>query len=251
MLLINLWMRNDDHKPLQGGGGSKNAGRSINSNGVGFIPTSFRAFSRIVSSGASTVASTVKFAASAIVEREWDSGHDQVQWAGFDRLELEGGISRLVLLLGYRHGFQVWDVEEANNVHNLVSRQEGPVSFLQVLPKPLASKHSEDKFTSSRPMLIICADGCFFRDANSQDRLSKPCNGTIPHGHDLPQGSSVPTALWFYSLRSQSYVHHLKFKSAIHVVRCSSRVVAVLQTAQVSKVISEAFICVCVMWSYG
>lgn len=233
MLLINLWMRNDDHKPLQGGGGSKNAGRSINSNGVGFIPTSFRAFSRIVSSGASTVASTVKSAASAIVEREWDSGHDQVQWAGFDRLELEGGISRLVLLLGYRHGFQVWDVEEANNVHNLVSRQEGPVSFLQVLPKPLASKHSEDKFTSSRPMLIICADGCFFRDANSQDRLSKPCNGTIPHGHDLPQGSSVPTALWFYSLRSQSYVHHLKFKSAIHVVRCSSRVVAVLQTAQI------------------
>lgn len=72
-------MRNDGQKPLQDGGGSKNAGRSINgSAGVGFIPTSFRALSRIVSSGASTVASTVKSAASAIVEREWESGHDQV-----------------------------------------------------------------------------------------------------------------------------------------------------------------------------
>lgn len=165
-----------------------------------------------------------------------------MQWAGFDRLEHAGGISRLVLLLGFRHGFQVWDVEEANNVHNLVSRQDGIVSFLQVLPKPLASKQPGDKFTNSRPMLIICADGCFLGDAKNQDRSSKPCNGTIPHGHDLPQGSSLPTTVWFYSLRSQSYVHHIKFNSAIHVVRCSSRVIAVLQAAQVCNIRFEAVI---------
>lgn len=68
-------MRHDGQKP---GGGSGGGG-----SGGGFIPTSFKALSsylRIVSSGASTVASTVRSAASAasaIVERDSDSFHDQ------------------------------------------------------------------------------------------------------------------------------------------------------------------------------
>lgn len=76
-------MRNDGQKPVPGGGG---AGRNSNGNGGGgFIPSSFKAFSsymRIVSSGASTVASTVKSAASAasaIVDRDSDSSRDQVE----------------------------------------------------------------------------------------------------------------------------------------------------------------------------
>lgn len=81
-------MRNDDQKsPLEGGNGV--LGRSKN----GVFPSSFRALSKIVSSGASTVASTVKSAASAIVERDNDSSHDQVLWAGFDKLESERGNS--------------------------------------------------------------------------------------------------------------------------------------------------------------
>lgn len=77
-------MRNDGQKPVQGGGGSKSAMRGSSTNGSGFIPTSFRTLSnylKIVSSGASTVASTVKSAASAasaIVDREFDSSHEQV-----------------------------------------------------------------------------------------------------------------------------------------------------------------------------
>lgn len=56
--------------------------RNVGNNG--FIPSSIRSFSsylRIVSSGASTVASTVRSAASAastIVDRDSDAGHDQV-----------------------------------------------------------------------------------------------------------------------------------------------------------------------------
>lgn len=67
-------MRNDGQKPQ---GGVPRSGRTN-----GFIPSSFRAISsylRIVSSGASTVASTVRSAASAaIVDRDNDASHDQV-----------------------------------------------------------------------------------------------------------------------------------------------------------------------------
>lgn len=161
----------------------------------------------------------------------------QVHWAVFDKLECEGAINRLVLLLGFRHGFQVWDVEEANNVHNLVSRQDGPVSLLQVLPKPVLSKQSVDKFSGKRPMMIMCADGYFPGEANNQDRLAEPCNGSVQHGHDLSQDGCVPTVLWFYSLRSQSYEHHVNFRNIVYLVRCSSRVIAVLLATQVCRII--------------
>lgn len=222
-------MRHDGQKP---GGGSGGGG-----SGGGFIPTSFKALSsylRIVSSGASTVASTVRSAASAasaIVERDSDSFHDQVHWAGFDNLQCDGHITRQVLLLGFRHGFQVWDVEDVSNVHNLVSRQDGPVAFMQILPKLLASKQHGDKFANNRPLLIICADGCFPGGSSFQECSSR--NGTIHYGHELPNCSGVPTVVCFYSLRSHSYVHQLKFRSVVHLVRCSSRIIAVLQASQI------------------
>ncbi|KAK9268924.1 hypothetical protein L1049_000689 [Liquidambar formosana] len=222
-------MRNDGQKPQ---GGVPRSGRTN-----GFIPSSFRAISsylRIVSSGASTVASNVRSAASAaIVDRDDDASHDQVHWAGFDKLECEGDVIRRVLLLGYRSGFQVWDVEEADNVRDLVSKHDGPVSFMQMLPKPLASKSLGDKFADSRPLLVVCADGSLSGGGNIQDGLATPCNGSIPNGHDPCNGSFVPTVVRFYSLRSQSYVHVLKFRSVVYSVRCSSRVVAISQAAQI------------------
>lgn len=161
----------------------------------------------------------------------------QVHWAGFDKLEGEGDVIRQVLLLGYWSGFQVWDVEEANNVRDLVSKRDGPVSFLQMLPKPIASKRSEDKFADSRPLLVVCADGAVSGDI--QDGLAAPSNASIPHNSD--NGSFVPTVVRFYSLRSQSYVHVLKFRSVVYSVRCSSRIVAVSQAAQVCLFVQICF----------
>ncbi|KAI3456987.1 hypothetical protein Pfo_013650 [Paulownia fortunei] len=231
-------MRNVSQKCGTGGDGGALVPRPGRGNN-GIIPNSLKAFSsylRIVSSGASTVASTVRsaaYAASAIAERDTDSNHDQVSWAGFDKVELEGGVTRQVLLLGYSHGFQVWDVEVADNVHNLVSRHDGPVSFMQMLPKLVASKQSGDKFADSRPLMVICADGSFSGGNNFQEGSGIPCNGSIQQCQGSLNGSYVPTVVWFYSLRSQSYVHLLRFRSAVHLVRCSSRVVAVLQSSQV------------------
>lgn len=157
----------------------------------------------------------------------------KVSWAGFDKLELERGVTRQVLLLGFSYGFQVWDVEVADNVRNLVSRHDGPVSFMKMLPKPMASNQSGDKFADSRPLLIICADGSFSGDINVQEGSVTPCNGSIQQCNGSLNGSYVPTVVWFYSLRSHSYVHLLRFRTVVHLVRCSSRVVAVLQSTQV------------------
>ncbi|XP_049398123.1 autophagy-related protein 18f-like isoform X2 [Solanum stenotomum] len=171
---------NDGEKPKEG----SKSGRSSN----GFIPTSFRVLSRIVSSGASTVASTVRSAASAIMDR--DNDHDQVLWAGFDKLECEGGTSRQILLLGCQYGFQIWDVEDSDNIRNLVS-------------------------------------------SNIREGIGKLHDVTIQQHHDQESTSFDPAIVWFYSLTCHSYVHQLKFRSVVHLVRCSSRVIAILQATQI------------------
>nr|XP_043608830.1 autophagy-related protein 18f [Erigeron canadensis] len=216
-------MRKIDQKQKVGSGG-----------GNGFIPNSFRSISsylRIVSSGASTVASSVRSAASAAIvdrDRDNDAVPDQVLWAGFDKLEREGDLTRRVLLLGYQYGFHVWDVEDANNVRNIVSRYDGAVSYMQILPKSTVSNHSHVDYANERPLLVICAAGSFSAGGNAQIGP-----GITKNGHDQLNGGSVPTVVRFYSLKSQSYVKELKFRSVVHSVRCSSRVVAVLQAAQV------------------
>lgn len=218
-------MRNSDGQKTRGDN-SPRSGRVS-----GFIPSSFRAISsylRIVSSGASTVARSAASVASSIVDRDDDSGHDLVLWAGFDKLEGKGDVNRRVLLLGYRSGFQVWDVEEADDVRDLVSRHDGPVSFMQVLPNPISSTKLEDKFCESRPLLVLCGDSS--GGTNFQDGFTTHHNGNIPNNND---NTFVPTTVRFYSLRSQSYVHVLKFRSAVYSVRCSSRVVAISQAAQI------------------
>lgn len=151
----------------------------------------------------------------------------KVLWAGFDKLEVEGNIARQVLLLGYRSGFQVWDVEEAHNVHDLVSKHDGPVSFLQMLPKPLPAMASGDKFSDSRPLLVVYTDGSRLLDGKSA------CNGSNPNCSGPGNGPHGPSSIQFYSLTSQSYVHILKFRTVIYSVRCSPRVIAISQAAQV------------------
>ncbi|KAK7262650.1 hypothetical protein RJT34_30225 [Clitoria ternatea] len=227
---------------LDGGGSISDNGRTNNNNSSnGFIPSSFRTLSgylRIVSSGASTVArSAAASVASSILDRDDDTDRDQVIWAGFDTLEGQGDVTRKLLLLGYLSGFQVWDVDDSNNVHDLVSRHDGPVSFMQMVPSPIVSKRPEDKFADRRPLLVVCTDGSLDGGVKSQDGLTSgsSCNASTLncHDHDLVNGICLPTTVQFFSMRSQSYVHVLKFISAVYSVRCSSRIVAVSQATQI------------------
>ncbi|KAG6423811.1 hypothetical protein SASPL_114214 [Salvia splendens] len=156
--LFLLGMRNDSQK--SGDGGSVVPRGRVNN---GLLPN-FRTFSsylKIVSSGASTVASTVRSAASAasaIVERDGDTNHDQVE-----------------LLLS----------SELFVKHLSTVMHDGPVSYMQVLPKPLASNQPGDKFADSRPLLVICTDGSFSGDIKVHDgsapgnEMGQQCKGSV------------------------------------------------------------------------
>ncbi|CAA7392137.1 unnamed protein product [Spirodela intermedia] len=209
-------MRNDAPR-IQGGAPRTGKGGGF------FSLRSVSGYLRIVSSGASSVASTVKSAgasvASSIVERE----DDQVQWAGFDKLEAEGGILRQVLLLGYSSGFQVWDVEEADDVHQLVSRHDGPVSFLQMQRRPASAMRYEDRFADAHPLLAIAGDSSLPGGSRNSEHHQKLTDGS-------PAASS---SVHFYSLKAHAYVHSLDFASAVYTIRCSPRVVAVSQANQI------------------
>ncbi|CAN6806883.1 unnamed protein product [Brassica oleracea] len=181
--------------------------------------TSFRALFRVISSGASTVARSAASAASSAVNRDVESLHDQVLWAGFDKLEKEDGDTRRVLLLAFHSGFQIWDVEETDNVHVIVSSHDGQASFMQMLPNPITSEEFDDRFSDSRPLLAVCGDSSW----EEQSVSDSPGSETVV----------VPTNVHVYSLKSQSYVHTLRFRSVIYTVRCSSRIVAVLQASQI------------------
>lgn len=154
-------------------------------------------------------------------------------WAGFDKLECEGGVFRRVLLLGYKSGFQVWDVEDADDVRQLVSRHDGPVLFLQMVKKPVSLKRSGDKFADVRPLLVVAGDSSLSGNNDNYDVGTSPFNGSAGFVQELGNENPVPTFVHFYSLRTHDYVHVLKFRTAVYSVRCSPRVIAVSQAAQV------------------
>uniref|UniRef100_A0A453FPT9 Uncharacterized protein n=1 Tax=Aegilops tauschii subsp. strangulata TaxID=200361 RepID=A0A453FPT9_AEGTS len=201
-----------------------------------FSARSLSSYMRIVSSGASTAASTLRSAGASLVNsiasHDEDAGRDQVQWAGFDKLECGGDVLRQVLLLAYRSGFQVWDVEQADDVRQIESRHDGAVSFIQLLKKPIASKRGEDRFVDARPLLALAGGGTSTGSANGHDANGPGFNGTNGTYHN--SGSEkLPTIVRFYSLKDHGYVHSMKFRSAVYSIRCSPRVVAVSQATQI------------------
>ncbi|GLU07481.1 hypothetical protein SLE2022_244370 [Rubroshorea leprosula] len=204
----------------------------------GLLPNSLRIISsclKTVSANASNVASTVRSAgASVAASISTSEDHkDQVTWAGFDRLELGPSVFKNVLLLGYQNGFQVLDVDDASNFSELVSKRDGPVSFLQFQPFPQDSNGQEGYKTSFPMLLVVSGD-----DTNTPVFSPNPGNlGALARDGrtESHSGNSInsPTAVRFYSLRSHCYVHVLRFRSSVCMVRCSSRVIAVGLSTQI------------------
>lgn len=156
-----------------------------------------------------------------------------MHWAGFNKLELEGGLPRQVLLLGNRYGFQVWDVELSDDVRQLVSRHDGPVSFLQMQKKLIPSKKPEDEFPDVHQLLVVVGDGSVTLNGNNPDGCVSPYNGSM----DLGSDNLLPTYLQFYSSRTHDYVHVLKCRAAVFSVRCSPRVIVVSQATHVGTIL--------------
>lgn len=145
-------------------------------------------------------------------------------WAGFDKLELGPSATRCVLLLGYLKGFQVFDVEDASGLSELVSRRDGPVTFLQMLPAP-AICDITGKYKSVYPILVVVGGSEDTGHGSARYAATEAAFG----GPVEP-----PTAVRFYSMKSNEYVKVIDFKSAVLMVRCSSQVVAIGLEEQVS-----------------
>ena len=139
---------------------------------------------------------------------------------------------RQVLLLAYKSGFQVWDVEHPDDVRQLESRHNCAVSFIQLLMDPFFTIKSEDRFADARPLLALACEGTYTGSGNNHDTNVPIFDGTNGAFHNIGS-ENLPTVIRFYSLRTHEYVHTLRFRSAVYSIRCSPRVVAVSQATQV------------------
>ncbi|CAA7397903.1 unnamed protein product [Spirodela intermedia] len=158
---------------------------------------------------------------------------EQVLWVGFDKIQISSTCFRHALLLGYANGFQVLDVEDASNLHELASKRDGPVTFLQVLPVP-ARSDGTDGFTTSHPLLLLVAG---LETNGSNMAQGSHLSALVRETSNAPQQVdciSTPTVVRFFSSRSHSYVHVLRIRSPVYIARCSPRVVVVALAAQVS-----------------
>ncbi|KAI7738772.1 hypothetical protein M8C21_005970, partial [Ambrosia artemisiifolia] len=144
----------------------------------------------------------------------------QVLWSCFDRLELSPSIVKHVLLLGYSNGFQVLDVDDGSNFNELVSSRDDPVTFLQIQPTPEQTE-ADEGFKESHPLLLVVASEETRLSNNDRDESQ------------MENSMLSPRAVRFYSLRSHSYVHVLRFRSTVYMVRCSPRIVAVGLASQI------------------
>ncbi|RWR76612.1 autophagy-related protein 18h-like protein isoform X1 [Cinnamomum micranthum f. kanehirae] len=197
----------------------------------GFLPNSIRIISsclKTVSTNAGTAVRSAGASVAASIAAVEEDQRDQVLWAGFDKLELGPTTFRHVLLLGYSDGFQVVDIEDASNVRELVSKRDGPVTFLQIQPIP-DKLEGHEGYRESHPLLLVVAgDETNGTSLVQGGHLGVPTSEPQP-GHGVP----TPTAVRFYSLKSDSYVHVLRFRSAVYMIRCSSRIIAVALAAQI------------------
>ncbi|KAL4558811.1 hypothetical protein LXL04_037013 [Taraxacum kok-saghyz] len=195
---------------------------------TGLLPNSLKIISsciKTVSTNASTVVRSAGASVAASIAVSADDQRDQVTWVGFDKLQTGPTSFRHVILLGYETGFQVIDVEDASDFTELVSKRDGPVTFLQLLhipANPDANDKSKFKFLPLHPLLIVVAGDEPTRSALGQTRaiVSHHHSGTTSVG-------SGSTAVRFYSLQSNCYVKVLRFRSTVYMVRCSPLIVAV------------------------
>ncbi|KAG7585576.1 WD40 repeat [Arabidopsis thaliana x Arabidopsis arenosa] len=196
-----------------------NHNQTKNNGTNGFLPNSLKFISTCIR----TASSGVRSASASVAASLSSDSHelkDQVLWSSFDRLHTSESSFKNVLLLGYTNGFQVLDIDDASDVTEFVSRRDDPVTFLQMQPLP-AKCDGVEGFRSSHPILLAVAD-----EAKSSGPIVTGRDGSVRNGYEDPLALS-PTVVRFYSLRSHNYVHVLRFRSTVYMVRCSPRIVAV------------------------
>jgi hypothetical protein len=71
------------------------------------------------------------------VEDDLEEDVDTITFSSFEKLEYKDSTSISCLLLGYHDGFQLWDITNPDNVHEIYSIRDkevfGTISFMHIL----------------------------------------------------------------------------------------------------------------------
>ncbi|CAI0432186.1 unnamed protein product [Linum tenue] len=208
-----------------------NSSKNTTSTSHGFLPNSLKFISSCIKTASSGVRSASTSVAASISLDNLGGDRDQVLWASFDKLQFSPSSFRNVLLLGYSNGFQVIDLEDASGVTELVSRRDDLVTFLRMQPLPAKAEGCEG-YRAAHPLLLVVACDETKSPAiviNGRDELGRDgFNENHAGGFALS-----PTVVRFYSLKSHNYVHVLRFRSPVFMVRCSPQIVAVGLATQI------------------
>eukprot|EP00884_Botryococcus_braunii_P017551 jgi/Botrbrau1/447/Bobra.110_2s0094.2 len=158
---------------------------------------------------------------------------EQIEFAKFAILEdlsVGSGGSRVrsvhhVLLLGYVTGFQVWRIEDGDAPSEILSRREEAVRYLDTIPPATRVDSPTDPFYKARPCLAII-----------------PCEASTGQTPD-----SLDGMVQFYSFKSHTFIHTLRFQTRVLSLRTSNRIIVVAVDAQI--LVHDAVSLECI-WSH-
>lgn len=129
-----------------------------------------------------------------------DEGKDKINSSFFEIVHLPQKGPRLCLFLTYQNGFQVWDVHDNQNVHEILSKREDlAIKSIKFLKSPQDT--SKDRFVGRRPLLAV---------TSLQDLARFPTN--IVKLFSGPKGD---------------YINNLRFRSEVFSVQSTLSVFAV------------------------
>ncbi|KAK9845302.1 hypothetical protein WJX81_002840 [Elliptochloris bilobata] len=168
-----------------------------------------------------------------------DSDKERVDFVAFSTLEYRACtecpqsavVARRVLLLGYATGFQVWDLEENRSIPELVSRRDGPVRFLEMVPEPDEPDAPKAPLYGARPLLAVVPGDAPARAASPP---AQPLAG---------DGGGAVDSVALYSLRKHCYARELTFGGRVLAVRASRRLLVVALEAQLMAVDARSLAC--------
>ncbi|KAI9256468.1 hypothetical protein BDA99DRAFT_516465 [Phascolomyces articulosus] len=147
-------------------------------------------------------------------QQEIDDETDNITYSAFQKLD--GDASSLCLLLGYADGFQVWNIANPDNIHEICSIRDeetyGVVSYLHVLANPSINDTEEDPFSNDRPLLAVVSsardtfiDGDTFGGGMDMGHYHQHGRSeSISSGRS--NNSSAPSTLRLYSLKTHRVV---------------------------------------------
>ncbi|CAO3639624.1 unnamed protein product [Cunninghamella blakesleeana] len=126
---------------------------------------------------------------------------ETITFASFEKFESHLG-KIACLLLGYEQGFQLWNVSQPDNVHEIASIRLdniGTVIKLHVLSTPTISTLKQDQFKEKRPLLAIITN-----NPNHQE-------GKTPHeadtsSQDTTISKTITSSFHLYSLKTHEFI---------------------------------------------